>query len=100
MQLTAIPNAGYHFVSWENGSTNPVRMLTLNSSATVTAKFEADKPKEYEIVYSDNLGNSYTKTVPKGGTITMPFQRTDGWTLKSVTVNGQPIGAKRTFNAV
>jgi len=92
VQLTAIPNTGYRFVSWEDGSTNPVRILTLNSSATVTAKFEADKPKEYKIVYSDNLGNSYTKTVTEGDTITIPLQQSDGWTLKSVVVNGQPIG--------
>lgn len=94
VQLTAKPNAGYHFVSWEDGSTNPVRILTLNSSATVTAKFEADKPKEYKIVYSDNLGNSYTKTVKQGDTITIPLQRTNGWTLKSVLVNGQSIGLR------
>jgi len=94
VQLTAIPNAGYHFVSWEDGSTNPIRILTLNSSATVTAKFEADKPKEYEIVYSDNLGNSWTKTVTEGDTINIPLQRTDGWTLKSVTINGQLSGVK------
>lgn len=89
VQLTAIPNAGYHFVSWEDGSTNPIRILTLNSSTTVTAKFKADADKEYEIVYSDNLGNSWTKTVTEGDTITIPLQQTDGWTLKSVTVNGQ-----------
>jgi len=94
VQLTAIPNAGYHFVSWEDGSTNPIRILTLNSSATVTAKFKADADKEYEIVYSDNLGNSWTKTVTEGDTITIPLQRTDGWTLKSVTINGQLSGVK------
>jgi len=94
VQLTAIPNAGYHFVSWKNGSTNPIRILTINSSATETAKFKADADKEYEIVYSDNLGNSWTKTVTEGDTITIPLQRTDGWTLKSVTINGQLSGVK------
>jgi len=94
VQLTAKPNAGYHFVSWEDGSTNPVRILILNSSATVTARFEPDKPKEYKIVYSDNLGNSYTRIVEQGGTITIPLQRIDNWTLKSVLVNGQSIGLR------
>jgi len=97
VQLTAKPNDGYHFVSWEDGSTDPVRILILNSSATVIAKFEADKPKEYKIVYSDNLGNSYTRTVEQGGTITVPLQRNDGWILKSVVVDGQLTGIKETL---
>lgn len=44
VQLTAIPETGYHFVSWGgevSGSENPV-MLTMTSDKSITANFEAN----------------------------------------------------------
>ena len=49
---------------------------------------------EYKIIYSNNLGESYTQTVKEGETVTIPLQRTDGWILKSVMINGQPVETK------
>ena len=40
--LTAMPNAGYHFVRWQDGNTQNPRTITVTVDATYTAYFEAD----------------------------------------------------------
>jgi len=72
--------------STKRGTGVPIR-IRLNNVGTSSIN-------EYNIVYSNNLGESYTQTVTEGKTITIPLQRTDGWTIKSVTVNGQPTVVK------
>lgn len=44
--LTAIPAEGYHFVKWEDDSTNAKRILTVSEDKTCIATFEADTNKE------------------------------------------------------
>ena len=43
--LTATPNAGYQFVRWSDGNTNPARTFTVTSDITLTAVFEAVQTK-------------------------------------------------------
>ena len=40
MTLTAIPNEGYHFVSWSDGNTNATRTITITSDISLSAEFE------------------------------------------------------------
>ncbi len=40
--LTAMPNAGYHFVRWQDGNTQNPRTVTVTGDATYTAYFEAN----------------------------------------------------------
>ena len=44
--LTAMPNAGYHFVRWQDGNTQNPRTITVTSDATYTAYFEADASED------------------------------------------------------
>ena len=39
--ITATANSGYRFVQWNDGNTNAIRTITVNSDATYTAYFEA-----------------------------------------------------------
>lgn len=40
--LTAMPNAGYHFVRWNDGNTQNPRTITVTGDATYTAYFEVN----------------------------------------------------------
>lgn len=40
LTLTATPASGYKFDKWEDGSTNPIRTVTVNQSTTYTAYFK------------------------------------------------------------
>lgn len=42
VQLTAIPNEGYHFTQWNDGNTENPRTITVNADATYTAQFAAN----------------------------------------------------------
>jgi hypothetical protein len=42
MKLVAKPRLGYHFIDWENISTNDSIVYTFSSDQTITARFEAD----------------------------------------------------------
>jgi len=44
--LTAMPNAGYHFVRWQDGNTQNPRTITVTGDATYTAYFEADASED------------------------------------------------------
>ena len=39
--ITATANSGYRFVQWNDGNTNAIRAITVNTDATYTAYFEA-----------------------------------------------------------
>ena len=40
--ISATANSGYHFVQWNDGNTEAIRTITVTSSVTYTATFEAD----------------------------------------------------------
>jgi hypothetical protein len=46
--LFALPNMGYHFVRWTDGSTDYPRVVTVTGDATYTAEFESDTPTGLE----------------------------------------------------
>ena len=50
VELTATPNAGYHFVCWNDGNQSATRTVTVSSDATYTALFAADVVAQEEVV--------------------------------------------------
>lgn len=42
VQLTAVPNEGYHFTQWSDGNTDNPRIITVTADATYTAQFAAN----------------------------------------------------------
>ena len=64
--LTATPASGYRFVSWQDGSTQNPRTVTVTANATYIATFEAIPPTQYTITVMSN--NDSWGTVSGGGT--------------------------------
>ena len=62
--VTAIPNPGYHFVSWSDGVTTAVRTdagVTANKS--VTANFAVDAPTTRTLAYAAGSGGAVSGTL-------------------------------------
>ena len=96
--LTAIPQSGYYFVRWSDGNTSATRTISVTSTVSLSAVFEANSYTVQTIIYSLNpiiesgtttgdgtyrFGQSTTITAPStikisqwGGTATTPFK---GW---------------------
>ena len=53
VDISAIPNAGYHFVSWSDGDSVATRTITLTSNVTLSAYFELNV---YELVLEAENG--------------------------------------------
>lgn len=68
--LTAVPDAGYRFVKWSDGSTANPRTITVSAAATYTAQFEADKVNKIYVgnrsVNNIYIGNTQIKAVYVG----------------------------------
>ena len=69
--ITAIPNEGYHFVSWNDGNTDNPRTITVTEDATYIASFE----EGVGIESRDILNGLTFYPNPTTGTIT--FNRND-----------------------
>lgn len=61
--ISATPNTGYHFVSWNDGNTSASRTITVNGNATYTASFAIN---QYTI--STAVSPSGSGSVTGGGT--------------------------------
>ena len=53
VDISAIPNAGYHFVGWSDGDSVATRTITLTSNVTLSAYFELNV---YELVLEADNG--------------------------------------------
>ncbi len=71
--ITATPNAGYHFVQWNDGNENASRSVTVSADITYTATFAPNTNTHYSVKhYQQNLDGTYpsepTATDDKTGT--------------------------------
>ena len=73
--LTAIPNSGYEFVGWSDGSNEPNHTVMVTGNATYTATFAAGGSTYYTVsAYVSPTGAgtvSGTGTFPAGSTTTL-----------------------------
>ena len=73
--IFALPNAGFHFVQWNDSNTNASRSVTVTADATYIAYFEANDPDTYTItVLSDNAAMGIVEgggTYPADTTVTL-----------------------------
>ena len=98
--LTAIPNSGYAFDHWNDGSTDNPRTVTVNNNMSFTAYFNSD---QYTITVNANPTAGGTVTgggsYPYGATVTLTatpntgysfLQWNDGNTssVRTITVTG------------
>ncbi|MFZ2188856.1 MAG: InlB B-repeat-containing protein [Candidatus Moraniibacteriota bacterium] len=62
-EVIAIPNPGWHFVSWDGGSTNPARTDTnVTGDITVVASFAIDT---YILTYNHDTNGTISGTTPQ-----------------------------------
>ena len=84
VSLTAVPAAGYHFVSWSNGATEPTITVAVVSDTTLTATFEANAAGTYtvSVIYDATMGSVSgvpTEPVATGTLVTLVATANDGY---------------------
>ena len=59
ISLTAVPEAGYHFVSWSNGANTATITVTVTSDTVLTANFAANPADTYTltVAYDATMGS-------------------------------------------
>ena len=81
--LTAIPNSGYEFVGWSDGSNEPNHTVMVTGNATYTATFAAGGSTYYTVsAYVSPTGAgtvSGTGTFPAGSTTTLTAMANSGY---------------------
>jgi autotransporter-associated beta strand protein len=83
--VSAVPNIGYHFVNWSDGSAaNPRTDANVKSNLTVTANFAAN-PASVVVLTAPTNGSSYTAPA----TVSL---------AAGVTTNGNTINAVQFFS--
>ena len=65
--VKAVAKKGYHFVRWENGATNPVRVITVTTNYNYIAYFEADAEPTPTFTINVLSSNEQQGTVTGGG---------------------------------
>ncbi|MEE0266510.1 MAG: T9SS type A sorting domain-containing protein [Bacteroidales bacterium] len=94
VELTAVANACYQFVSWNDGNTNNPRSFTLTKDTTFTALFEEI---EFNTPISATIceGSIYTENgfnVSEAGVYTQTLQTINGCdSIVTLTLNVNPI---------
>ena len=89
IQLKAVPNKGYHFVSWSiNDSNNPNLTITVKDTTTITAIFA---PDVFSIKLSDNIGTNYSEKATFGETLAIPLKSPEDLVIEKILVNGEPL---------
>lgn len=71
VQLTAVPNEGYHFTQWNDGNTDNPRTITVNADVTYTAQFAANT-----YVLNVNSSNTMMGSATGGGIFSYGQQTT------------------------
>ena len=85
IQITATPNFGYRFVSWNDGSTENPRTIIVTADATYIATFEAAQMYTIEAYSDDDSNGTVTGggTYPEGYTVTLTATPEDGYVFTS-----------------
>ena len=97
--VTAVPNAGYHFVNWSDGSTaNPRTDANVTANLSVTANFAIDT---YTITASaganGSIAPSGTTVVNSGASQAYTITPATGYHVADVLVDGVTAGAVTSY---
>ena len=103
--MTAVPNVGYKFDAWDDGSKDNPRKDLVTEDKTYTANFVAVPstyvvtlaPTEHGRISIQNYTAEQLQAVPAGTTLTVVVTPDAGWKLKTLTANGDDIAATKQF---
>jgi hypothetical protein len=97
--VTAVPQAGYHFVSWSDGSTvNPRTDTNVTADITVTATFAVD-------TFAVTASAGEHGTIDPSGSVSVNYGSTQSFSINPVAdyhaldvlVDGSSVGAVTTY---
>ena len=95
VELTALPDEGYHFVNWSgdtNGTVNPV-IIVMNNSKSITANFSING---YNIVATAGPNGSINPEglipVNHGSNQSFTINADAGYAIDNVLVDNTPVG--------
>jgi hypothetical protein len=99
-EVTAVPNTGYHFTNWSDGSTiNPRTDLNVTANIAVTANFAINT---YTISATVSPINSGTITgdgnYNHGENATLTATANAGYTFLNWTENGTPVSTDSSYS--
>jgi hypothetical protein len=91
-----VDNVTYNFKQWEDGSTNPERIINLTSDMTITAYYVAGV--SYTLTITTTTGGttyptSGSYTYPEGASVTVRAVPNSGFTFDHWELDGANIGA-------
>ncbi|MCX6063129.1 MAG: InlB B-repeat-containing protein, partial [Caldiserica bacterium] len=98
--VTAVPHAGYHFVSWSDASTvNPRTDTNVTADITVTATFAVDT---FAITASAGANGAIDPSgcvsVNYGSNLTFTITANTGYHVLDVLVDGSTVGAVPSYS--
>ena len=104
VNLTAVADAGYHFVDWSNGLTTAAISITVTSDTTLVANFEADpvEPTYYTVtvVYDATMGTVDgipTEPVTSDDEITLTARANEGYVFKGWVIGTDTMSTESTY---
>ncbi|MBN1371314.1 MAG: cadherin-like domain-containing protein, partial [Anaerolineaceae bacterium] len=97
--VTAVPNTGYHFVNWSDGSTaNPRTDTNVTANVDVTANFAINS---FTITASGGQNGSISPSgsvsVAYGASQTFTFTPDSGYRVSDVVVDDVSVGSVTTY---
>jgi hypothetical protein len=97
--VTAVPQVGYHFVTWSDGSTaNPRTDTNVTADITVTASFAVDT---FAITVSAGANGSIdpsgSMSVNSGSNLTFTITPSTGYHVLDVLVDGSSVSAGTSY---
>jgi len=100
--LTAVPETGCRFVSWNDGNTDNPRIFTSSADITYTATFEEIQYTDVTIASNDvswgTVGGATSGNIETGTTITLTAipatdYKFDGWQVDGEIVTASPTAS-------
>jgi len=100
--VTAVPDSGYHFTSWDDGGLTAERTdSNITANHTYTASFEITAPTTYTITPSagshGSISPSGATTVNSGDNQAFSISADSGYHISDVVVDGSSVGAVSSY---
>ena len=97
--VTAVPDPGYHFTSWSDGNSNPIRTdTTVTANISVTARFAINTVTITATAGSNgSVTPSGATTEGYGDTQEVVITPNSGYHVLDVLVDGTSVGAVTSY---
>lgn len=98
--LTAIPNNGYSFKHWSNGSKSKTITFEALCDTILTAYFEANAPSSINNTYDAIKVKLYPNPVRQGNGVFVHIEEFEGTTIEIITSDGLCLKKEETKSSV